>query len=780
MLQNIAEAPIKYALFSLLYLIFALWLASFILFTWYDFKGLIWPHHILQYAINYYPKYPHTHLVFWVSIGLSFIPLLGLALRVKDAKALHGDARWANLKEIKQMGLINEKKQRGVIFSKLPASWFKSYFIRDDEVEHVLVVAPTRSGKGVGVVIPNLLEWHGSAIVLDIKYENYNITANRRKNDLNNEVYFFAPGNKNSHCWNPFDLIDLDDPFGMATVDMIAITLCPDVKGGNTDPMWTSEGRNIFKGALLYLMTLARIHGEANPSLGELNAWIRLHTSDEALDDIITAIETDQVLQDKLPKICLTLLKNFRVMPDKQRGSVQTTITSKLSTYDDPAVDAAVAHSDFDIRDLRKKKMTVYLGANPKTSEVLAPLFGMFFQLATNELTSYLPSEAPTPEPYKVLLIMDEFTSMGELNTIKRGIAFYAGYHVRLIVIIQGKAQLESIYQASGLSEFLANFKFQIVYAPNDPREAKDLSDSLGTDTVLTYNRSLPGLLSKGDRSLSESKHGRALITADEILRLNRAKSIIRVEAQRPILANKVIYWKDPFFKGKFWNILNAATKKATAKRKPPQPPLLETEHPYLEERIAAKLSIQDEKEKLSEISDKVIKSKELFERKKRAKKRKQDKKHDKEIAQQLKDLMNDPTLQQQVQAAMPEIEKRNRLSTEERRHLAEQRAEAARQAYVEDEKLIDEIKHNKHLPQEHDNDLFDAPSTPENPDGAKPDNNSSADTEPPPPAATTKPEQAAANETDNTPTDNKAAEQQTQKPPQDDRLTFINSGMRS
>ena len=712
MLQDVAENPIKYAIYGLIYLIFALWIASYALFSWYDFQGIIWPHHIIQYAIRYYSKYPHTHLVFWISIGLSFVPLLGLALRVRDTKALHGDARWANLKEIKKMGLINEKEQRGIIFSKYPTGWIKSHFIRDDEVEHVLVVAPTRAGKGVGIVVPNLLEWHGSAIVLDIKYENFNITAHRRKHDLKNEVYFFAPGNKNSHCWNPFDLIDLDDPFGMATVDMIAMTLCP-TNRGTTDPMWTSEGRNIFKGALLYLMTLAKIHNEKNPSMGELNSWIRLHTEDEAMDEILAYIESDNQLKEKLPKISYTLLKNFRIMPEKQRGSVQTTITSQLSTYDDPAVDAAVAHSDFDIRDLRKRKITIYLGANPKTTKVLAPLFGMFFQLTTNELISYLPSDAATPEPYKVLLIMDEFTSMGELDVIKSGIAFYAGYHVRLIVIIQGKAQLESLYQASGLSEFLANFKFQIVYAPNDPREAKDLSDSLGTDTVLSYSRSLPGLLSKGDKSLSESKQGRALITTDEIMRLDRAKSIIRVEAQRPILGRKVIYWKDPFFKGKFWNILNPATKKATAKRRPPLPPLLKTDHPYLEERIAAKLAMGGEKEKLGEISNKVMGAQEIINRKKKAKKRKNQEKRDKEMTGlDLRELMNDPAVKKQTEAAMSGVEHRNKQSMEERRQLAAQRAADREQALKEDQDHIESIMHNKNVHHDDDDDLFDAPVT--------------------------------------------------------------------
>ena len=628
----------KYLFYTLAYLVFASWFASFALLTYYDYHAMIWPYHIYHFALAYYPDYPHTRTPFWIAIALALFPLLGLIWRVRRPDALHGDARWASLREIIAMGLIDLREQSGplprtlrYLTNKLkalelphPKELFrltqrqvngfmfcnfhlgrlpffrKRYLLADSSVEHVSVVAPTRSGKGVGVVIPNLLEWQGSAVVLDIKFENYQITAHRRGHDLGNEVYFFSPGNPNSHCWNPIDLIDLDDPFALATLDMIAQTLCPDSPKAD-QPMWTIEGRNIFKAALLYLMCLARYHREPNPSFGELNAWIRLKTDEEQMEQVLQGIENDDKFAETLPKICVVLLKNYIMMPDKQRLSVQTTITSQLSLYDDPAINAAVSRSDFDVRDLRRKKMTIYLGANPKTLTNLGPLFGMFFELASNELTAHLPSDAPpdNPEPHKVLLLMDEFTSMGEMKSIKKGIAFFAGYHVRLIIIIQGTSQLETVYGASGLSEFLANFKFQFFFAPNDPKEAKALSDALGTDTVRAYSRSLPGLLSKSDKSYNESEQARALLTPDEVTRLDRTKAILRVEAQRPIYADKIVYWKDPFFKRKFWNIIDNKAKKKTAHRKPPTPPKLNVTHTTVEERIAAKKGLAREEEQL-------------------------------------------------------------------------------------------------------------------------------------------------------------------------------------
>ena len=535
-----------------LYLIIAAWIASAVACIWFGYTGFVKPHYIFLYFSAYFDKYEHARVPLILS-GLSgFIPLLGLLFRPVNQETLHGDARWANHREIRKMGLFRRK---GIILSQ-----HENKLLRDDGVEHVLVVAPTRSGKGVGIVIPNLLSWPGSAVVLDIKFENYEITSQQRRDKLKNDIYLFAPGQSNSHRWNPLDLIDLDDPFFHGTIDMIAQTLCPDPQ--NEDPMWTSEGRNIFKGAIMALLAIGD-----KPSLCKVNSWIRQHTSQKKLDDFLNKLEADNY---PLPTVGKDLLTAYKDMPDKQRGGVQSAITSRLSVFDDPMIDQVTSRSDFDLRDLRSKRMTVYLGANLQAITNLGPLFSLLFQLITIVLTRKLPDKKR--EPHKVLLLMDEFTSLGEMNIIKKGIAFYAGYHLRLVVIIQGRAQLESLYQQSGLSEFISNFKYQIIYAPNDPKEAKELSDSLGTNTVKVYSKTIPSILGKSEQSRNQSLQSRALLLPDEILRLDRAKAIIRVEAQRPILASKVIYYSDPRFKNLFYNLYD---KEATKHLKPREAPLL-------------------------------------------------------------------------------------------------------------------------------------------------------------------------------------------------------------
>ena len=574
---RLADIPRTHlAVYALLYLIVAMWLASYLACLWFRFHGTVWPHHIVIFFARYYPVYEHVRLPLIVCVGLSLVPLLGLLLRKKEPVALHGDARWANATEINAMNLFNNEG-RGIILSQVKVP-FKSYklLLQDNSVEHVLVVAPTRSGKGVGIVVPNLLTWHGSTVVLDVKFENYDITSRYRGETLKNEVYMFGPGQINSHRWNPLDLIDMDDVTTASNmINTITNTLIADQEGSSSDPMWNQQARSIFKAAIMANIAVYRHRKNLDPddptnlppSIGRVNAWIRRNSEPDAMEKFLQVCQTEQI---KLPTLCEDLLIAYKTMPEKTLGSVKTTVTAALTPFDDEIIDLVTSESDFDIRDLRKRKITIYLGANMMAINTLGPIFALFFQLISIILTTKLPDKKQEKE--KVLLLMDEFTSMGKMDAIKKGIAFFAGYNMRLVVIIQGKSQLESIYQASGLSEFIANFKYQIIYAPNDPKEAKDLSDSLGTFTVNTYSKSIPGLLSRGDRSMNQSQASRLLIMPDEVLRLDRAKSIVRVEAQRPILADKVIYYDDKRFAGRYYNLYD---KDSTTHLAPEDPPAL-------------------------------------------------------------------------------------------------------------------------------------------------------------------------------------------------------------
>ena len=475
--------------------------------------------------------------------------LLLLLLIPKTKEPLYGDARFANDQEIKKMGLY---AKHGIVLGK-----YNGRFLIDESSNHSMVTAPTRSGKGIGIVIPTLLQWPGSTIVLDIKFENFDITSHFRKTH-GQDVYLFAPGRTRTHCWNPLDLIDPNDPNYFMTMQSIAEILCPDREKSDT-PMWTSEARNIFCAAV-------QVHLDLNMplTLANINQWIKLHTDPDTLEDFLNKHSSQ--ISDQ-PMADLVAYMNYG---DPQRGGVQGTITSTMTVFNNPLVNAATSKSDFNIQDMRRKPTTIYLGATPESMMTLASIYNLFFQFTSVIFTRNRPDK---DEPYQVLLLMDEFTAMGKMNMIKKGIAYFAGVGIRLMIIIQGKAQLESVYDKSGADEFYANIKHQVVFAPNIQDDAEAVSKAIGNKTVKNRSRSLPSIFSNNaDSSYNESDHSRALMLPEEVKRLGEDKCIIFVEKERPILAKKIQYYKEKAFNNRYFDTHD---KKATAHLAPHEVPEL-------------------------------------------------------------------------------------------------------------------------------------------------------------------------------------------------------------
>lgn len=507
------------------------------------------PWSIIEYWIAFHnnPKILKNLIIASATpVGVSLLLLLLTLVGKKES--LFGDARFATKLEVQNKGLINGS---GIILGKIGGD-----FIIADGTEHVLVAAPTRSGKGVGIVIPNLLNWDGSCVVLDIKLENYAATSGFRKKHGHN-IFLFAPGDKNgvTHRYNPLDIIEKDNKnLRINDIQKIAIFLCPTPLDG--DPMWANEGRNLFIAIVLYL-----IDTQQELTLGNCNRFIKTYSNEEL-------IELVEEKADSLDTICIANFNNFLSMGDKQASGVKSTLTSSLSLYDNPIVDAATSTTDFNFADLRKKKMTIYVGITPDKLKMLAPLLNIFFQQCCDVLISSLPDKKT--EPHKVLMLLDEFTSLGRMDIIKDGIAFFAGYHLRLMPIIQGPSQLEDKYGVAGKDSMITNFMYQVVFAPNNNKDADEISASLGQKTVKAKSKSVE-TFSGRNGTTSTSETGRALMLPQEIRQMNRKASIILIEAMLPIKAKKVIYYADEHFKGRFYNVYDPSKNTGPLPTKIPQ-----------------------------------------------------------------------------------------------------------------------------------------------------------------------------------------------------------------
>ncbi|CAA9890763.1 conserved hypothetical protein [Candidatus Methylobacter favarea] len=476
----------------------------------------------------------------WLAIasGISALIVLspGLMFFAPEKKSLFGDARFATRREIAKAGLFGEK---GIIVGQLG----KRYLMFGGP-QHAIISAPTRSGKGVGIVIPNLLNWPDSVVVLDIKQENWNITSGYR-HKYGQECYLFNPAATDfrTHRYNPLAYINSDPNFRIDDVQKIANMLFPDQAG--TDVIWTATPRSLFLGVVLFL---AETPGKP-VTLGQV---LRETLVEGDGAEYFTKIITERIEAGKpLSGACVRALNSYiSISSENTRAGVMTSFRSRLELWMNPIVDAATSENDFDLRDVRKRRMSIYLGVTPDNLERMAPLLNLFFQQLIDLNTRELPNQNKTIKR-TCMLLMDEFTAIGKIPVLSKGISYIAGYGLRMMPIIQSPGQLIEVYQTAAAQTFQTNHALQIIYPPS-PKEIKtanEVSEWLGYQTVKGVSVSKgKHLFGKKSPTESTSDQRRALMLPQEITSLEQTKELVIMENVRPILARKVVYYKDPAF----------------------------------------------------------------------------------------------------------------------------------------------------------------------------------------------------------------------------------------
>ena len=456
----------------------------------------------------------------------------------------YGDARWARWREIRKAKLLD---RGGLVLGKKGGQ----YLVNAEPV-HVLVAAPTRSGKGVGVVIPNLLFWEDSVVVLDIKHENYAVTAGYRSQAGGNRVFKWSPMEDRSHRYNPFDFVAQEGPQRITDLQLLASILLP--QAPRSEPMWTNEARTLFLGIALLVLddpdtpsTLGQVYRTVNQEM-DLAKVV-----DQALE------QTDFPLDD----ICRRSLANYKYKADKEQSGVKSTLTSALNLWANPNIDAATAASDFDLRTFRKQRASVFVGVAQDQLVTLAPLLNLFFQQAVATLSHALPGE---DETHDVLFMIDEFPMLGEMQSLAKGLALLAGYQIRIVLITQGLGQLKEIYGPGGQEGILQNCALQVFFASNDDSTTNYISGRLGTRTVQTTDRSQ----AQDWKTTTSTRYiSRPLLAPEEVRRLNPRHAILFKEGSRPLLANKIRYYSDRRFAGR---LLDAPAVPVLDRAGPPVP----------------------------------------------------------------------------------------------------------------------------------------------------------------------------------------------------------------
>ncbi|MBA3535557.1 MAG: type IV secretory system conjugative DNA transfer family protein [Tatlockia sp.] len=477
-----------------------------------------------------------TNLYLWL-FPLTCTGVLTMALLTPLFKpawhSIYGEAHWASRHEIKKMGFLNDRGD--VVIGKLG-----NQLLRYTLTNHLLVFAPSRSGKGVALVIPNALSWVGSLLALDNKYEVFKYTSGYRE-ALGNKVYRFSPANKDfqTHCINPLDYVDKTNPSKRIN-DLQLILDILIAHSGDENKMWVEEARSLALGLLLWLMQSDRLF-----ALSELSAIVKGGN----LSEFATQIIEDNTIADNLITIdpaAYLAIQNFLQKAPKEQSGVRTTIASMLRLWEDPLICAATNHSDVDFRDMRKTPITLYLSFGTNQISLLSPLINLIIQLFLNIMLAELPS---TDEPHKALCLLDEFTRFGRMDKLKDGFGDLAGYGVHLIPIIQNLGQFYSVYGSRDNSDiFFQNTDVKIGFRQNSPTDKEFLSKELGTQTIRIKNRSYA--TNREGSNYSESLIERPLQTPAQIARFPKKKQMI-MTGEGVIRCNKIIYYKDKAFKNK-------------------------------------------------------------------------------------------------------------------------------------------------------------------------------------------------------------------------------------
>lgn len=548
------------------------------------------PWSIITWASDWYSYYPDEFMqAGGVGSIVTTVGLLGVAVAKvvtsnssKASEYLHGSARWAGIKDIQAAGLLPRKRKTLEVVSGKDAptsdgvyvgGWedekgnFK--YLRHNGPEHVLTYAPTRSGKGVGLVIPTLLSWPQSCFISDLKGELWALTSGWRKQHANNQVLRFEPASSNGGvCWNPLDEIRIGTEYEVGDVQNLA-TLIVDPDGKGMDSHWQKTSYALLVGVILH--ALYKALNEGTPaSLPAVDGMLAdpEHDTGELWMEMATYAHVD----GKNHPAVGSAARDMMDRPEEEGGSVLSTAKSYLSLYRDPVVARNVSKSEFKIKDLMNhdSPVSLYVVTQPNDKARLRPLVRILANMVIRLLADEMNFEKGRPVAHykhRLLAMLDEFPSLGKLEILQESLAFVAGYGIKCYLICQDINQLKSRETGYGPDETItSNCHVQNAYPPNRIETAEHLSRLTGQTTVVkeqvtTSGRRTAAMLGQVSRTIQEVQ--RPLLTPDECLRMpgptkndsgdieKAGDMVIYVAGYPAIYGKQPLYFKDPVFQAR-------------------------------------------------------------------------------------------------------------------------------------------------------------------------------------------------------------------------------------
>jgi type IV secretion system protein VirD4 len=465
----------------------------------------------------------------------------------RGGRALFGSLKYATPKDGRKAGLIYVRRPRPdcILLGRTAGLVGRFWrYVCLPGVQHVIVYAKTGSGKGVAYVIANCFNYTDSLVVLDLKNENYRATAGHRAAVLGQEVFRFSPLDKNgaTHCWNPLGGIDASQPDYISKLQQRAFSFFPETYG--KEKFWQDGARSAFLGISILVCETPGM--PLNPA-----RVFRFFTSGSGTDELIRLIEAARQARQPYTQTCVDLISDYLNGTDEVVKGIRKHVTSTMGLWFNPKIAAATEHSDFSLGDLRRKRMTIYIGVMPADLEQLGVLLRLLFLQLFEANTDVMPQEDSTIT-HRCHVLLDEFTAIPVMRTIAEAVGFARGFGLQFSFVVQSKNQIQEKYRNNGAASLLENAGAEIVFGTDNHQLCKEVSERAGYDTVENISRTTPrffSLFRAREQNENTSQTRRALILPQEVSGLPQTEEIMFRASAPPFRLKRLCWYRDASFK---------------------------------------------------------------------------------------------------------------------------------------------------------------------------------------------------------------------------------------
>ena len=472
---------------------------------------------------------------FIVAACIIFYFLLKLFVFGEKKIDVHGSASWGDIDDLEKMALVQQPGE-GTILGKKDGEYICSAL-------HTIVCAKTRGGKGVGCIIPTLLTYKKSAIVLDVKGENYIITG-RRREQMGQDVFCFDPflmlGDE-THCFNPLVYINESSPRASADAKKVAHILMSQVAG--SEPFFDLSSETLIQCAIMYVCAN---YPEKDRNLVEVRKLLASDDMKVLLDTFIASESYKGILKHNAKLLLLNINKQTGELTDTINGIILS-MASAMAFLDDENISYALSKNDFDLKMFRYVPSTLYIVFSPDDIENSAVILQLVYSFALSMNIKHKDpveaQEAGLKKIGNVLFILDEFAQLGKFTQLKKAISLVGGVGVSMMIVIQSLSQLEEHYD-KGAGELKGN-ALRLFIGCEDDKTAEYISKMAGATTVKTYSED-----HKGKKNFSYMQ--RDLITVGEAVQMDVMEPLIILGGLKPTKIERITYHTDRDFKGKY------------------------------------------------------------------------------------------------------------------------------------------------------------------------------------------------------------------------------------